>query len=150
MSSLIVAATGTGLLRLTVPAFMIITVMAAGLSYAQPVPVPEGARCDECGMSLDRDSKFLSEAITRDNKNLFFCDVGDMLFHFRSKRDLLKIAYVRDYVTGGWIDAGKALYVPNKKFKTPMSWGIAAFAERSDAAPWGTPVDFDSAFGLAK
>ena len=118
--------------------------------YAQPFPVPQGTKCDACGMSVEEGSKFLSEAITADGKKLFFCDIGDMLFHFRKEREKIKVSYVKDYATGEWIDGKGALFVLNKDIKTPMSWGIAAFARQSEAKKWGTPVDFSTAFTLIK
>ncbi len=101
-------------------------------------------------MSIDQDSKFTSEVITRDEKKVFFCDVGDMLFHFRSDREKIKAVYVRDYRKGEWVDGKKAFYILNKNVKTPMSWSIAAFAEESEAKKWGNPVDFNGAFRLLK
>ena len=117
---------------------------------AQPFPVPQGAKCDECGMSVERDSKFVSEVLSSDGKNLFFCDIGDMLFHFRKDREKIKAVYVKDYGSGEWVEGKKAFYVLNKGIKTPMSWGIAAFAGQSGARNWGSPVDFGAAFTLIK
>jgi copper chaperone NosL len=118
------------------------------LLCAQAFPVPPGATCSECGMSVDQGSMFLGEAITTDGKKVFFCDIGDMLFHFRKEREKIKVSYVKDYATGEWIEGEKALFVLNKDIKTPMSWGIVAFARQSDAKRWGSPVDFRTAFTL--
>jgi len=118
------------------------------LLHAQPVAVPQGTKCAECGMAVDQNSKFVSEVTTKDNKNLFFCDIGDMLFHFRSDREKMKDVHVKDYATGEWIDGEKALYVLNRKISTPMSWSIAAFAAESSAKKWGDPADFNGAFKL--
>lgn len=119
-------------------------------SYSQPFTIPQDSKCSECGMSIDRNSSFVSEAVAMDEKKLFFCDVGDMLFHFRSMQEKVKAVYVRDYSKGEWIDGKKALYILNKKFNTPMSWGIAAFASESEAKKWGSPVDFNGALRLLK
>lgn len=120
------------------------------LLYAQPFPVPQGTMCSECGMMVNPDSKFSVELVTTNGKKMFFCDIGDMLRHFRSDRGTLKTIYVKDYMSGGWIDGEKAFFVLNKDIKTPMSWGIAAFAKQSDAKKWGTPADFSTAFTLTK
>ena len=130
--------------------FLVLAVVFPGFLYSQPVPVPQGAKCVECGMTVDQNSKFAGEVITRDNKNLFFCDIGDMLLHFRANREKMKDIYVRDYTTGEWVDGRKAFYVLNKNLKTPMSWSIAAFIEESAAKKWGNPVDFDGAFKLLR
>ncbi len=73
-----------------------------------------------------------------------------MFFHFRKDREKIKAVYVKDYGSGEWVEGKKAFYVLNKGFKTPMSWGIAAFAGQSGARNWGSPVDFSSAFTLIK
>jgi copper chaperone NosL len=101
-------------------------------------------------MSIEEGSTFLGEVITTDGNKLFFCDIGDMLFHFRKEREKIKVAYVKDNATGEWIDGKRALFVLNKDIKTPMSWGIAAFAKQSEARKWGTPVDFSTAFTLTR
>ncbi|MCL5023105.1 MAG: nitrous oxide reductase accessory protein NosL [Nitrospirae bacterium] len=121
-----------------------------GFVSAQPPPIPQGTKCAECGMSVDRNSNFSNVVATTDNKTRFFCDIGDMLLHFKSDGGRVRTVYVRDYVTGQWMDGKKAFYVLSTKFKTPMSWGIAAFAEESAAKKWGTPVAYDSATSLLK
>lgn len=140
-------------MRRLIPLFVLFALPAvAEFLYAQPFPLPQGARCNECGMSVEEGSHFAGKAITTDGKKLFFCDIGDMLFHFRKEREKIKVAYVKDYATGEWIDGKRALFVLNKDIKTPMSWGIAAFAERSEAEAkkWGNPVDFGAAFTLLR
>ncbi len=121
-----------------------------GSSHAQPLPVPEGTKCAECGMSVNEKSKFVSEVVTSDGKRLFFCDIGDMLVHFKSDRGKLKTVYVKDYAHENWIAGERAFYVLDKRFSTPMSWSIAAFREESEARKWGNPVDFSGAFKLLK
>ena len=120
------------------------------LLYAQPFPVPQGTMCSECGMMVNPDSKFSVELVTTNGKKMFFCDIGDMLRHFRSDRGTLKTIYVKDHMSGGWIEGEKALYVLNKRFSTPMSWNIAAFSSESEAKKWGSTVGFSGAFGLVK
>ncbi len=118
--------------------------------YAQPVAIPEGKHCDECGMAVDRNSKFANEVIDEKGRKLFFCDLGDMLYHFRTSKNAIRAVYVKDYAGGAWIDGRKARYVRSKKFDTPMSWSIAAFRTDAEAGKWGNPVDFAAAFGLMK
>ncbi len=130
--------------------FLMLGVISPTFSYSQPDPIPQGTLCAECGMKVDPNSKFSTEAITTAGKKLFFCDIGDMLRHFRSDRGKLKTVYVKDYVDGGWIDGEKASYILDKRFSTPMSWSIAAFRNESEAKRWGKPVDFDGALRLLK
>jgi nitrous oxide reductase accessory protein NosL len=101
-----------------------------------------GMKCAECGMMVKMDSKF-SAKIVQGDTTIPFCDIGD-LFVFLNKKSVKNgKAKVRDFTTGAWIDARKAYYVmSNKKFKTPMGWGIAAFKEKSEAAKSGKASDF--------
>lgn len=136
--------------RLIIFCFLALAFILPGFLYSQPHPVAPGTKCAECGMTVDQNSRFVSEVATKDAKNLSFCDIGDMLIHVRSSRENAKDVYVKDYTAGAWIDGRKALYVLNKKIVTPMSWGIAAFKEEPTAKQWGAPVDFDRAFTLLK
>jgi nitrous oxide reductase accessory protein NosL len=130
--------------------FLIFGLTFPDFLYSQASPIPEGAGCAECGMMVDTNSKFSTEVITDGGKKLFFCDIGDMLRHFKSDRGKAKTVYVKDYVNGQWLDGKKAFYVSSKRFSTPMSWGIAAFGEQSEARKWGNPLDFNRAFKLLK
>jgi nitrous oxide reductase accessory protein NosL len=130
--------------------FFAVIILFPGIVCSQTVSVPQGAKCAECGMSIDPESKFISEVTIAGDKKLLFCDVGDMLIHFRSSKEKAKDVHVRDYATGAWIDGKKALYIFNRRISTPMSWSIAAFREESAAKQWGNPVDFDRAFTLLK
>lgn len=122
-------------------------ILFVGFSYAQ---IPEGIRCHECGMKVDPSSKFVSYIETIDGKQLFFCDIGDMLSSLNKKKYETKEISVRDYKEGGWIDGKSAYYVRNQKFVTPMEWGIAAFKNLSEAEQWGRPADFDNILKLLK
>jgi len=122
------------------------------LLHAQPVAVPQGTKCVECGMAVDQNSRFMSEVATKDNRNLFFCDIGDMLFHFSKHTENVKSVYVRDFHTGQWINGQHAFYVfsLDKAFSSPMKWNIAAFAEQAEAKKWGNPVDYNGVFKLLR
>ncbi len=101
--------------------------------------------CAQCGMKSDIDSKFTSK-ITQGDKTLYFCDIGDLLTYLNEKKPQNIRAEVKDYSTGEWLDVHKALYVQDeKKFKSPMSWGIAAFKDRKAATGNGSVMDFDGA-----
>lgn len=104
-------------------------------------------KCTECGMMVKMDSPFTAK-ITRGDTTLYFCDIGDLFTYLRKKPLNNNRAEVKDYPTGAWIDARKASYVhEEKKFSTPMGWGIAAFKNPKEASQAGTAMDFD---GMAK
>lgn len=108
------------------------------------VSAVETIKCSECGMMVEVNSKFASKIVQTD-KTLYFCDIGDLFSYLkRTKQNGIKIE-VKDYKTGEWIDARAAYYVhAEKKFRTPMGWGIASFRDQKDAAEFGAVMDFDS------
>jgi len=98
-------------------------------------------KCAECGMTVDQGSKF-SASLTQDGKHIDFCDIGDLLTYLNKRSLAPSIAQVKDHKTGEPIAADKALYVrAEKKFRTPMGWGIAAFKNKEDAASSGVLMD---------
>jgi len=100
--------------------------------------------CAECGMMVKMDSPFTAK-ITQGDTMLYFCDIGDLFAYLRKKNLNNARAEVRDYPTGAWVDARKANYVhAEKKFRTPMGWGIAAFKNADEASQSGTMMDFDT------
>jgi len=108
---------------------------------------PAGAEtlhCTECGMMVDSGSKF-SAKIVQGQAAMHFCDIGDMFSYIKRKGLRDGTLSVKDYSSGDPIDAKSAVYVRNeKKFSTPMGWGIAAFREKDKATPFGTPLDYEA------
>jgi nitrous oxide reductase accessory protein NosL len=100
--------------------------------------------CTECGMAVDMNSKFTAR-FSQGETTRYFCDIGDLFSYFRrNKTDNLRIE-VKDYFTGTWLDARTAFYVHSeKKFKSPMGWGIAAFQDKVRAAESGDARDFEA------
>lgn len=93
-------------------------------------------------MFVDMNSKFTAK-IVHDDTTDYFCDIGD-LFSYLKRKGLNDVsAQVKDYTTGEWIDAAQASFVRSeKKFKTPMGWGIAAFKDKLSAGESGSVMDF--------
>ncbi len=116
-----------------------------GLSFLCAVTyASETIHCTECGMMLDINSPFTAK-ITSDSKISYFCDIGD-LFSYLKRKDAQGAAIeVRDFVSNEWIDGRKAFFVKaEKKFKTPMGWGVAAFRDKGKASESGAAMDFDA------
>lgn len=119
-------------------------------AYTGDNVIPPDVKCSECGMGVDPSSKFSAWVLDDKGGKLFFCDVGDMLNHYKNDINRIRSAGVRDYTTGQWIDGKKAFYISIKGIKTPMSWGIAAFRDKSNAEKFGSPSPFMEAFRLLK
>jgi nitrous oxide reductase accessory protein NosL len=101
--------------------------------------------CSQCGMIVDAGSKFTARIAAAD-RTLLFCDIGDLFVYLKKKKLSADGAFVKDHPSGEWIEAKTAYFVHDeKKFKTPMGWGVAAFRDRGRAAEAGKAMDFDAA-----
>ncbi len=118
-------------------------VIAVLFTFTLTIPaIAEQVKCTECGMTCDVAAKFTAK-IDHDGKTFYFCDIGDLLMYLKRKTDLAAFAQVKDYKTGEWIGAVRAYFVQSdKRFKTPMGWGIAPFKNREQAAEFGGALDF--------
>ena len=102
-------------------------------------------KCAECGMKVDMASKFSARTAHGDT-TLLFCDIGDLFTYLKKKNVQDARIEVKDYTDGSWIDARKTFYVhAEKKFNTPMGWGIAAFKNKDEAEKFGIAMDFYAA-----
>ena len=102
-------------------------------------------QCTQCGMTVDAGSKFTAKIVAGET-TLFFCDIGDLFAYLKRKNLSADGAFVRDYPSGEWVDAKAAYFVhAEKKFRTPMGWGVAAYRGKSRAAESGKVMDFDAA-----
>lgn len=96
--------------------------------------------CERCKMIIS-DKRFAAQYITESGEAKKFDDIGCMMGALKEKNKdgggVLAV-YVTDYVTGEWIDGGKAFYLKNTELKTPMGYGIAAFGneESMRASPF--------------
>lgn len=127
-----------GLLQTIALTLSVIVLSFTAISAAETI------KCTECGMMVDVNSKFASK-IVQAEKTLYFCDIGDLFTYLKkAKQNDFKME-VKDYKTGEWIDARTAYYVhAEKKFSTPMGWGIASFKDPNDAAEFGAVMDFNA------
>ncbi len=125
--------------RTMITVFSTVAILLAAMAAAEMM------HCTECGMMVDPVSKFSSRIMLKD-KSLPFCDIGDLLTYLnKNNREDIRLE-VKDYVSGEWIDGRTAFYVhTEKKFQTPMGWGIAAFRNKKDATGYGTVIDFNGA-----
>jgi len=116
-----------------------------------PLPaVAEPVNCTECGMIVDMNSRFTAKIVQGDATS-YFCDIGDLFSYLKRNKPAHVNVAVKDYPGGEWIDAKTAYFVHNeKKFKTPMAWGFAAFRDKSRASEAGEMMDFDAAMKALK
>lgn len=99
----------------------------------EPVPIPQEARCPECGMFVKDYENWACEVILNSKEVKFFDDPGDMFIYYTKHRDDIAKIYCRDYYTQEWVDAERAYYVVDAAIPTPMGFGIVVFASLDDA-----------------
>ena len=110
--------------------------------------------CSHCGMIINEPRFASSYAVRQEEgvyETLIFDDIGEMLKHLRENPELTGVGWwVHDYASEEWIDAPTAWYVVSKSIKSPMGYGVAAFAtqEAADALAaetGGKVLDWDAA-----
>ena len=124
--------------RIIMAQALFFAVAMTSAAFAADVP------CSQCGMIVDAGSKFAAKIVAGDT--LFFCDIGDLFVYLKRKKMSADGAFVKDHPSGEWVEAKAAYFVHDeKRFKTPMGWGVAAYRDRNRAAEAGKAMDFDAA-----
>jgi copper chaperone NosL len=107
-----------------------------------PAEIAYGSdRCDQCGMIIS-EARFAAtwqdgEQVRRyDDIGCLARGAGARLAAGQGR------AYVHDAAHGGWVEAEPAAFVRTPGIRTPMGYGVAAYAERqaATAAHPGVPV----------
>jgi len=116
--------------------FIVMPAAASAKKLPAPVAVQEKSSCAECGMYIQGENiKFASEMILDDGKVKYFCDIGDLFVFYEVHRNKERIAaiYVKDYLSGEWVEGRDATYLSGVKVSTPMRYGILAFKDVKSA-----------------
>ena len=86
--------------------------------------------CDKCKMIIS-EKEYSAQYVLLDGDARKFDDIGCMVEYLKeNEREVSSIlaVYVRDHVTGEWIDGKAAVYFRGETIRTPMGYGIAAFS----------------------
>ncbi len=111
--------------------------------------------CDACQMIIS-DPRFAAATVVEvdgASQARRFDDIGDLLEYHREDPDLVVLAwYVHDYDSEAWLDARRAHYVRAEGIRSPMGFGLAAFAEPERAEAFaaemaGEVLDFETLLG---
>lgn len=91
-------------------------------------------RCAYCTMSID-DARFAAAWRTPGQSERHFDDIGCMVnAHRRESLPTGSRFWVHSYTSQDWLDANQATYVVAQTIKTPMAYGVAAFATAAEAS----------------
>ncbi|TAJ19298.1 MAG: hypothetical protein EPO65_07105 [Dehalococcoidia bacterium] len=114
-----------------------VLIAGCGSKAANPDGPPEirygQERCAYCTMSID-DARFASAwRVARTERH--FDDIGCMVNASRRESLPSEVRFwVHDYTDEAWLDASQATYVIASAIKTPMAYGVAAFATAAKAS----------------
>lgn len=124
---------GSGRLRLAA-ALTALALAACGGGAPEPVPIVlDEDACSYCRMAISQ-PEYAAELVTPEGRVERFDDVGCLAAWLRRHgRPEGAAAFVAEYRTGGWIAAESASYLVSPALPTPMSSGLAAFADRAAA-----------------
>lgn len=114
-------------------------ILASSAAWAQAVPGPattdfQSDICAECGMVVT--SKSYAAQIVGPAKPIFFDDIGCLVQYERQgKIDPKAVAarYVRTVAGDAWVAVDQAVWVLTKDVRTPMGYGLHAFADQKSA-----------------
>lgn len=100
----------------------------------EPSPIQEGVdTCAVCKMMITDDHN-ATQIILNNGKAYKFDDIGDLFVWLDDNKDAdINVKYVRDYHTKEWIELEDAFYTYDEDFKTPMSFGVYSFKNKSEA-----------------
>jgi copper chaperone NosL len=95
--------------------------------------------CSQCGMIISEVPYAAAYSLPGGEARLFD-DIGEMVVDYRQRREPVAAFFVHDHGTREWVRAEHALYVLSRALRTPMGFGVAAFATEADAAAMARQV----------
>lgn len=112
----------------------------------QPADIRYGETiCAECGMIISQPKYASSFAYAESEgryKSLAFDDIGDMITYMRKHPELIPVGvWVHDYETEEWIEAQSAIYVKSDAIRSPMGFGVVAFADPAAAERFAAEIN---------
>lgn len=115
---------------------LLISLLAAcggSQNLAEPPDIRYGEDvCEECSMIINEPRHAASYVLT-DGTVRRFDDIGEMLAYDSKHHEAVHVYWVHDFNTEEWVMADKASFVLNNEAKTPMGWGLLAFADDASA-----------------
>ncbi len=109
----------------------------AGACAHRTEPEPPDIRygrdvCAECGMIIG-DDRFAAAASVAGADPLLFDDIGCLLVYRQKRRPAWAAVWVHDYESRSWVRAEGAWFLLSPQVRSPMGWGLAAFADSTRA-----------------
>ena len=104
----------------------------AGDDEARPPAIRYGQDVSEHGMIIS-DPRFAAVALPERGGAVLFDDIGELLKYHQAHPQHYRALYVNDYLDQQWLRAEGAWYLQSRQIRSPMGWGLAAFADEPAA-----------------
>ena len=88
--------------------------------------------CEECSMIIN-EARYAASYVLPDGTVRRFDGIGEMLAYDSKHHEDVHVYWVHDLNSEEWIMAEGASFVLNSSAKTPMGWGLLAFADKASA-----------------
>jgi len=97
--------------------------------------------CAQCRMAVSQ-IKFAAQVVEPGGMPFFYDDIGCMFIDIATgARKTGYAAFVADFETSAWIPACDAFYVKSSAVKSPMGYGIAAFAAKEACERYAAGIE---------
>jgi copper chaperone NosL len=104
----------------------------ADASGARPPAIRYGQDVSEHGMIIS-DPRFAAAALPERGEAILFDDIGELLKYHQAHPQDYRALYVNGYLDKQWLRAEEAWYLQSRQIRSPMGWGLAAFADEPAA-----------------
>lgn len=119
--------------------FLVVALFAVATAWAHEGHEPaetdfKSDICAQCNMVVT--SKSYAAQIVGSDKPLFFDDIGCLVQYERQGKvapDAIHARYVRTVAGDAWVAVTEAVWVLTKDVRTPMGYGLHAFADTQGA-----------------
>jgi copper chaperone NosL len=116
-----------------VPAGLALASCTRPVDASEPPTIRYGTDvCARCGMIIS-EAAYAAAYRTSAGDARLFDDIGCMVLQHREQREPVAAFFVHDQATARWLAAEDASYVVGSRLRTPMGFGVAAFAREAEA-----------------
>lgn len=88
--------------------------------------------CARCNMIIS-DERFAAGYVLPGGEVRVFDDIGDLVLWLAERPEEGAVPFVHDYESHAWLRAESAFYVRSPEIRSPMGFGLAAFATKERA-----------------
>jgi DeoR family transcriptional regulator, copper-sensing transcriptional repressor len=117
------------------------SMLCFALVFALAAYAMEMAKCPLCGMNIAGNENTAYEITYKDGSVVTYCCPHCGLYEHAMKKDMVKSARARCFISGEWIDPATATYIFNSEAVPACAPSWIGFGDKADA------VKFQKGFG---